>query len=66
MSSVECALCGQIGTFSDQVNDAREIEVLGAARYAWCVLCRRKVEAPWSDDYKRRWDLLRARIERNE
>jgi ribosome modulation factor len=63
-SSVECTLCGQFGTISDRISDAREIEMFGAARYAWCILCRRKVEAPWSDDYKRQWDLLSEGIVR--
>src|ERR1700682_2402624 len=57
--SNECSLCGQLGTVPEQINDGREIEMFGATRYAWCLLCHRKVQPPWSDDYKRRWDLLR-------
>jgi ribosome modulation factor len=55
-SAAECSLCGQLVTASEQVNDAREIEMFGAARYAWCPLCRRKVEPPWSNGYKKRWN----------
>jgi ribosome modulation factor len=58
-STAECSLCGQLGTQRDRLNDAREIEMFGAARYGWCALCRGKVEPPWSDGYKHRWDVFK-------
>jgi hypothetical protein len=57
-SSIECSLCGQLGITPHGLSDAREMEMFGATQYAWCPLCRRKVEPPWSADYKLRWDAL--------
>jgi len=63
-SSLECALCNQLRTTSNRINDSREIEMFGAARYAWCILCKQHVVEPWLEDYKRRWDLLHEDIMR--
>jgi ribosome modulation factor len=62
-SSIECELCGMVSTSPEQITEVREIEMFGAARYAWCLLCHRKVEPPWSEDYKQRWDRLSVEVE---
>jgi hypothetical protein len=53
---VVCSVCGQLASEMEQIDEAREIELFGAARYAWCPACRRKVDRPWSASYMSKWN----------
>lgn len=53
-----CDLCGQVRDESRQYLEAAEVTLLGAARYASCVVCGRQVPKPWSSAYKRKWDQV--------
>jgi ribosome modulation factor len=55
-TTLVCTVCEQIWSESDARNEPREKGLFGAARYAWCASCRRKVDQPWSEEYRKRWD----------
>ena len=60
-TTLVCTVCEQIWSDSDTKNEARELERFGTVRYAWCASCRRKVDQPWSEEYRKRWDRFVSR-----
>jgi hypothetical protein len=51
-----CAICGKPLDDARSHDDALDVALFGAARFAQCIGCERVVAPPWTPEYQQRWN----------
>lgn len=51
-------MCDQPLDYERQRSDAMDAALFGTIRYAHCNGCGRRVQEPWNDGYRGRWDAV--------